>query len=96
MACTSSNGRPGPGETTAATHGLHPQRDVVGARARAAVTPSVVIASERLDGENCWRMLAAGELIHVRPDLSIQSAVVITQPPARLLPLPGQNPNIDT
>ena len=96
MACTSSNGRPGPGETTAATHGLHPQRDVIGARATLQSATSIVIASERLDGQNGWRMLAAGELIHVRPDLSIQSAVVITQPPARLLPLPGQNPNIDT
>jgi predicted glutamine amidotransferase len=57
---------------------------------------SVVIASERLDGENGWRMMADGELVHVRPDLSIESAVVITQPPARLVPLPAQNPNIDT
>jgi|HubBroStandDraft_5_1064220.scaffolds.fasta_scaffold60818_3 predicted glutamine amidotransferase len=57
---------------------------------------SVVIASERLDGENGWRMMADGELVHVRPDLSIESAIVITQPPARLVPLPAQNPNIDT
>jgi glutamine amidotransferase len=57
---------------------------------------SVVIASERLDGEDGWRMLAEGELVHVRPDLSIETAVVITQPPARLVPLPAQNPNIDT
>jgi predicted glutamine amidotransferase len=57
---------------------------------------SVVVASERLDGENGWRMLAEGELVHVRPDLSIESAVVMTQPPARQVPLPGPNPNIDT
>ncbi len=57
--------------------------------------PSVVVASERLDGESGWRMLAEGELIHVRPDLSVQSAVVIAEPPARLLPLRGQDPNID-
>jgi len=58
--------------------------------------PSVVVASEELDGESSWRMLAPGELVHVRPDLSVGSAVVITQPPARLVPLPADNPNIDT
>jgi len=58
--------------------------------------PSVVVASEELDGESSWRMLASGELVHVRPDLSVGSAVVITQPPARLVPLPADNPNIDT
>jgi glutamine amidotransferase len=59
-------------------------------------TPSVVLASEELDGESGWRMLAPGELVHVGPDLSVRSAVVITQPPARLVPLPADNPNIDT
>ena len=57
---------------------------------------SVVVASERLDGESGWRMLAPGELVHVRPDLSVQSEIVITQPPAHLVPLPAGNPNIDT
>ena len=36
-------------------------------------TASVVIASEELDGESGWRMLAPGELVHVRPDLSVHS-----------------------
>jgi predicted glutamine amidotransferase len=88
---------PGPSEGPAPTPGLH----VRSATSAVHVTglqsaPSVVVASERLDGESGWRMLADGELVHVRPDLSIQSAVVITRPPARLVPLPGQNPNIDT
>jgi len=61
-----------------------------------ARTPSVVIASEAMDGEAGWRMLAPGELVHVRPDLSVESAVVITEPPAHLVPLPAGNPNIDT
>ncbi len=60
------------------------------------LAPSVVIASERLDGETGWRMLAPGELVHVRPDLSVESAVVLAGPPARLIPLTGQNPNVDT
>ena len=58
--------------------------------------PSVVVASEELDGERGWRMLASGELVHVRPDLSVESAVVIPEPPAHLVPLPADNPNIDT
>ena len=59
-------------------------------------TPSVVVASEQMDGETGWRMLAPGELVHVRPDLSVEEAVVIPDPPARLVPLPADNPNIDT
>ena len=57
---------------------------------------SVVVASEQLDGETGWRMLAPGELVHVWPDLSVESAVVIDEPPARLVPLRGPNPNIDS
>jgi predicted glutamine amidotransferase len=59
-------------------------------------TASVVVASEELDGESGWRMLAPGELVHVRPDLSVRSAVVLPQPPARLVPLTDINPKIDT
>ena len=59
-------------------------------------TASVVIASEQLDGESGWRMLAPGELVHVRPDLSVHSQLAIPQPPAHLVPLPADNPNIDT
>ena len=58
--------------------------------------PSVVVASEELDGESGWRMLEAGELVHVGADLRVQSAVVLPEPPARLVPLPAGNPNIDT
>ena len=58
--------------------------------------PSVVVASEELDGESGWRMLEAGELVHVGPDLSVRSSVVLTEAPARLVPLPADNPNIDT
>jgi len=58
--------------------------------------PSVVVASEELDGEGGWRMLAPGELVHVGPDLSVRSEVVLPEPPARLVPLGPDNPNIDT
>ena len=61
-----------------------------------ASVASVAVASEQLDGESGWRMLAPGELVHVRPDLTVESAVVLTEPPVRLVPLPGRGPNIDT
>jgi glutamine amidotransferase len=50
-------------------------------------TASVVVASEQLDGESGWRMLTSGELVHVRPDLTIETTVAIPEPPARLLPV---------
>ncbi len=59
-------------------------------------TASVVIASEELDGETGWRMLEPGELVHVRPDLSVESRIAVPEPPAHLVPLPPDNPNIDT
>jgi predicted glutamine amidotransferase len=57
--------------------------------------PSVVVASEQLDGETGWRMLAPGELIHVRPDLSVESAIIFSQPPARIVPIGAGSANID-
>jgi hypothetical protein len=57
---------------------------------------SVVVASEELDGETGWRMLAPGELVHITADLAVRSSVVLPDPPARLVPITGQNPNIDT
>jgi len=87
----------GPGQDPAGRPGLH---------ARSATSsfhvpglhsvPSVVVASEELDGESGWRMLAPGELVHVGPDLSVRSEVVLPEPPARLVPLGPGNPNIDT
>lgn len=59
-------------------------------------SPSVVIASEEMDGERGWRMLKAGELVHICRDLTVESDVVLPDPPARLVPLPVHNPNIDT
>jgi predicted glutamine amidotransferase len=76
--------------------GLHVRSATSAVRAPALQRlPTVVIASEELDGEEGWRMLAAGELVHVSPDLTVTSAVVIPDPPARLVPLPA-GPNIDT
>jgi predicted glutamine amidotransferase len=89
-------GRAGrPAATTSA--GLHVRSATSSVHVPALrAVPTVVVASEELDGERGWRMLADGELIHVRPDLSVESAVVIPDPPARLVPLPAGSPNIDT
>jgi predicted glutamine amidotransferase len=57
---------------------------------------SVIVASEEMDGESGWRMLAPGELVHVRQDLSVRSSIAIAQPPARLVAIGKDNPNIDT
>jgi len=87
----------GRGEHPAGQAGLHLRSStssfhVPGLRS----APSVVVASEQLDGESGWRMLHPGELVHVGPDLSVRSTLVLAEPPARLVPLSPQNPNIDT
>jgi predicted glutamine amidotransferase len=87
-----ASGPPGTGAT-----GMHIRSTTSSVHAPELYTlPSVVVASEELDGEHGWRMLAAGELVHVRPDLTVESAVVLPEPPAHLVPLPAANPNIDT
>ena len=86
-------GASAPGAAAAAsagtgTAGLHVRSTTSSVHAPALdSTASVVVASEQLDGESGWRMLASGELVHVRPDLTIESTVVIPEPPARLLPV---------
>ena len=82
-------------ERPAAANGLH-VRSPTSSMHAPGVGPSVVVASEELDGESGWRMLAPGELVHIGPDLSVHSKVVLSQPPARLVPLPADSPNIDT
>ena len=83
---------PGPGEP-----GLHVRSATSSVHVPALeAVASVVIASEQLDGESGWRMLAPGELVHVRPDLSVHSRIAIPQPPAHLVPLPAGSLNIDT
>jgi glutamine amidotransferase len=86
-----------PAGTGDAATGLHARSTTSSVHApELHALPSVVVASEELDGEHGWRMLASGELVHVRPDLSIESAVLLPEPPAHLVLLPAGNPNIDT
>jgi len=87
----------GPGQDPAARPGLHARSATSSFHVPALhAAPSVVVASERLDGESGWRMLAPGELVHVGPGLSVRSEVVLPEPPARLVPIGPGNPNIDT
>jgi glutamine amidotransferase len=86
-----------PAGSGAAAVGLHARSATSSVHVPALDTlPSVVVASEELDGEQGWRMLASGELVHVRPDLTVESAVVIPEAPAHLVPLPPGGSNIDT
>ena len=87
----------GPGQDPAGRPGLHVRSATSSIHVpELHSAPSVVVASEELDGESGWRMLAPGELVHVGPDLSVRSEVVLPEPPARLVPIGPGNPNIDT
>jgi predicted glutamine amidotransferase len=83
---------PGPGEP-----GMHVRSAMSSVHVPALeAVASVIIASEQLDGDSGWRMLAPGELVHIRPDLSVHSRIALPKPPAHLVPLPAGSPNIDT
>jgi glutamine amidotransferase len=59
-------------------------------------TEVVIVASERIDEQDDWRMLTPGELVHVTPDLSVTSTMAIDRPPAHLHLLDERDPNVDT
>ena len=52
-----------------------------------ALTPAVVIASERMDEHPGWRLMTSGELLHVGPDLSVSSRRILPDPPVHQLTL---------
>lgn len=87
----------GAGDSAVARSGLRVRSSTSSVRVPSLTSAaSVVVASERLDGEAGWRMLAPGELLHVRPDLRADSAVVLPDPPARRLVMNERNPNDDS
>jgi predicted glutamine amidotransferase len=49
--------------------------------------PLVVIASERMDGDEDWVQIASGELVTVAPDLRVTKREILSEPPAHLLTL---------
>jgi predicted glutamine amidotransferase len=52
-----------------------------------SVLPATVIASERMDSSDGWRLLESGELIHIDENLNVTSEVVVDRPPAKLIDL---------
>ncbi|MFE5210851.1 class II glutamine amidotransferase [Streptomyces sp. NPDC056600] len=55
--------------------------------------PAVVVASERMDDHPDWRLLDAGELLHVGPDLGVTRHEALSGSPARLLTLDDLRPD---
>lgn len=56
-------------------------------------TDIVVVASERIDASDNWRMLEPGELVSVDPHLRISAELAIRTPPRTLLHLSEADPN---
>jgi glutamine amidotransferase len=52
-----------------------------------SVLPATVIASERMDASDGWRLLESGELIHIDGDLNVTSSIVVDRPPAKMIDL---------
>jgi glutamine amidotransferase len=52
-----------------------------------AAKPAVVVASEPMDADPGWRLLASGELLHVERTLATSSSIVIDDPPRQPLTL---------
>ncbi|MFE7801372.1 class II glutamine amidotransferase [Nocardia sp. NPDC057440] len=55
--------------------------------ADSAATPTVVIASEPMDTDPGWRRMSPGELLHIHPDLHMDSSPILDRPPAHPLSL---------
>jgi glutamine amidotransferase len=67
----------------------------IGSRVRsedAINQPLVVLASERMDADPGWRMLDAGELLHISDTLDTSTSLILDEPPARPLTLEQLGP----
>jgi glutamine amidotransferase len=56
--------------------------------------PSVVLASERMDDDPAWRLLAGGELLHVDAKLGVTSTIAVDHPPRHQLTLADLAPHV--
>jgi predicted glutamine amidotransferase len=68
----------------------HPEFDLRTKRIRAkseplCTRPSVVFATERMDDDPRWCLLAPGELVHVDSSLHVTRSLVLPDPPRHLL-----------
>jgi glutamine amidotransferase len=57
-----------------------------------AQDPAVIIASEPMDEDPGWRLMAPGELLHVSGDLRVDSSIVLDSAPATQLTLADLEP----
>jgi predicted glutamine amidotransferase len=57
-----------------------------------AERPLAVLASERMDADPGWRMLAQGELLHISDTLEVRTRRILDGPPAHLLTLEELSP----
>jgi predicted glutamine amidotransferase len=57
-----------------------------------AAAPATVVASERMDEDPHWRLLAPGELLHATADQHITSRTAAQRPPAHPLTLADLHP----
>ena len=57
---------------------------------------AVVVASEPMDKDPAWRLLASGELLHADRALRVSSTVVIDEPPRQLMSLADLGPKAAT
>src|SRR5579875_1330533 len=77
-----------PASTAVPAAALHVRTDRIRARVEAlAERRAVVVASEPMDGESAWRLLARGELVQVGADLSVRATFPLPAQPARPLRL---------
>ena len=84
--------RPAGGTGVQSQAGLEASTARIRAKAAAlAERPSVVVASERMDDDPGWRLLQAGELLHVGRDLSCRSRTPFG-PPAHPLRITDLEP----
>lgn len=58
--------------------------------------PAVIVASEPMDEDPGWRLLAPGELVHVGPDLRVRSEIALPDPPRHQLRLEDLAPEVAT
>jgi predicted glutamine amidotransferase len=52
----------------------------------------VILASERMDADPGWRLLASGELLHIGEDLRIDTRMILERAPARPLSIEQLDP----
>lgn len=57
-----------------------------------AISPQVLIATEPMDHHPAWRPMAAGELVHVGPDLAVSASFPFPAAPAHPLTLSDLDP----